>query len=166
MHVQWNLRKVVLPEDLADTTIVILGLWQMGYTDINQIADILHIRRLSHLNRLIRLLKTTKNPVIRRCVDVGLPPGLHREIPTWSHVRSVRCPLCKMMVDTVPCPKCSSPRWLVAECDQDDEADRKRPKRKTNARPGSLEKIEVMRKRLERGEAVHHPKDATINPDE
>lgn len=105
MHLQRNFRRVELPEQLADTTIVILGLMEMGYNDPEFIAKLLHVRDMPSLTKLLRMLKTSRNKVVRRCVDVGLPPGLCRPLPNSKE--KVRCPLCRCMVNHIPCPRCS-----------------------------------------------------------
>lgn len=99
------MERVELPEDLSDTTIIVIGLMEMGYDDIDHIAAILHRRDKAPLRKLIRMLKTSKNPTVRRCMDVGLPPGLVRQFPYGNE--KVRCPLCRNMIDHAPCPRCS-----------------------------------------------------------
>jgi len=105
MHLQRDFKRVELPEQLADTTIVILGLMEMGHTDPEFIAKLLHVRDMRSLHKLLRMFKTSRNKVVRRCVDVGLPPGLCRPLP--YHAEKVRCPLCRCMVNHIPCPRCS-----------------------------------------------------------
>lgn len=156
MHVQHQMGDVELPEDLPDTTIVILGLMEMGYTDLALIAEILHVNRIRPLRRLLKMLKTSRNPVIRRCVDVGLPPGMFREFP--YHDRSVRCPLCGGMVKTAPCAKCATPFGRHATEEFPRECVYPAPEA-TTAEPGTLRKIAVLRMRLERGEELFHNND-------
>jgi len=155
MYLQRTLREVVLPEDLGDTTIVVLGLVQMGYTDPKVIAGLLTRVRPRSVRKLLRQLKESRNPTVRECVDKGLPPGLCRPLPYEG--AKVRCPICRLMVDHAPCPYCNFPRnrrWLEAEAMPD-----AKPGRPTNARPGSRKKLDVMRSRAEQGLAVFHPQD-------
>jgi len=146
---------VELPEDLADTTILVLGLAEMGYTNVAEIADILRLRNKRPLRRLLRMLKTSRNPVVRRCVDVGLPPGLCRPFPYQG--TTVRCPICRSMTDHAPCPRCS-----VARNRADPDPPRKdRPlaAAPTDAQPGSRKKLAVLRRRAAQGLALFHPHD-------
>ncbi len=171
MHLQRTLKHILLPEELADTTIVVLGLLQMGYTDIAWIADVvLHRRENRSLRRLLRMLKTSRNPTVRQCVDKGLPPGLFRPFP-YAGIK-VRCPVCRCMVDHAPCPRCSlvpclpaakvaakvagrSSRSAPSPFDKSHPLDAF----ETVARPGTMEKLAVMRRRAARGMSVFNPQD-------
>jgi len=155
MHLQRTLRDVRLPEELADTTILVLGLLHMGYEDAAQIADLLHVRDVRSLRRLLRMLETSRNPVVRRCVDFGLPPGLCRPFPYEG--AKVLCPVCRSMVDHVPCPKCSIEPSCCAPSPymQDHPVDRD----PTAALPGSREKTDVMQCRAGKSLSLFHPHD-------
>ena len=116
MRIQQELHEIRYADHLPDVTLVVIGLWNMGYTDIEEVAHLLWIVNLDPLRRLFRMLQTTRNPLIRRFVDVGLPSGVYRQLPMspgptrdlpLNQVRFVRCRLCGTTVDYVPCPRCS-----------------------------------------------------------
>lgn len=148
--------RVELPEDLADTTILVLGLMEMGYTDIERIVDILRLQERRSLRKLLRMLKTSRNPVVRQCVDVGLPPGLCRPFP-YEGIK-VLCPVCHSMVDHAPCPHCS---LVVAGRCAPERPRKERPLdgAPTKALPGTWRKVQIMRRRAEEGLSVFHPRD-------
>jgi len=165
-------------EKLSDITLVVIGLWNMGYTDLETVAHLLWIVDLKPLRRLFKMLKTSKDPFIRRFVDVGLPPGVCRELPNapgpvndlcLTEIRKVRCKLCGYWLDCVPCPRCSlrNPpekefpfrnRPPILRYSQDPV----QPEHSTRARPGSIQKIDVLRERLCRGESLFHGRDRKL----
>ncbi len=159
MKPKWRLQKsfakVVLPEELADTTIVVLGLLEMGYDDPAIITELLGQERQS-VRALLRKLKRSRNATVRRCMDVGLPPGVCRPFPREGV--KVRCPVCKNMVNQAPCPSCSLSfsRAIPSPA----LTPRPLPKRATKARPGTRKKIRAMRRRAAKGLSLFHPRDA------
>jgi hypothetical protein len=160
MQLQKSFSDVSSPDDLSDTTIVVIGLWHMGVSRFRDIAEVLNVVDVRPLKRLMRNLRTSKNPVVRRSVDVGLPPGVCRPLP-WEGTE-VYCCLCGMRVTQVPCPVCSlKPTRRVKE--EPAVIDRRRPTEPipTSAKPGTFEKVNVMRGRVLAGQAVFHPADAT-----
>jgi len=160
MHLQKNFDRVVTPGKLPDTTVVVLGLMEMGYTDPKMIAEVLHRREVRSVRELLRMFKTSKNPVVRHCVDVGLPPGLVRPFP-YEGVK-VMCPICRCMVDHVPCPRCSV---VSRHCDSSPATRRHPlPPSPTKAAPGTMRKVLVMRRRAAKGQSVFHPQD--VDPGE
>lgn len=165
MHLQKTFDHVMLPEDLGDTTIALIGLLEMGYTNVTQIAGFMHVRDLRQLRKLLRMLKTSKNPVVRRCVDEGLPPGMMRPFP-YSGSR-VRCPACHNLVNCVPC-QCGRMTKRKAWLRQGgrDSSSKEDPLNRTPtiAYPGTREKLAIMRRRAERGQPLFHPDDAPLVP--
>ncbi len=165
MPLQRSLRNVSGLDELSDTTIVIIALWHMGITNIKRIAKLLGIRDrspTSPLMSLVRKLRSSKNAVVRRYVDVGLPPGVCRRLP-YEDAR-VKCKLCNTMVNQVPCPACS-----ISQSPPQKEASEvrspPRPRYPTWAMPGSIRKMAVFRARLLRGECLFHPQDAQVGGD-
>lgn len=158
MHLQQTFENVTLPEELGKTTILVIGLMEMGYTDIPWMAKLLHLQETRSLRRLMRMLKTSKNPVVRRCVDVGLPPGVCRPFPYEG--TKVRCPLCRAMIDHAPCPWCSLKfsRAAPVAPEGDDPLDATA----TTAVPGTYSKLAVMRRRVAAGVSAFHPDDGPV----
>jgi hypothetical protein len=172
MWLQWVQQKVNHPDELPDSTIVVIGLWNMGYTDMKTVGRLLGLVDLRPLRRLAKMLKTSEDPVIRRCVDVGLPPGVYRQLPGMNgppvephrrKTRGVLCKLCGRTVDCVPCPRCSmvSPRTEEIK-GGNGKLKSTSPMYTTDANPGSLRKLTILRHRLERGEELFHPEDKAI----
>ena len=152
---------VTLPEELGDTTIVVIGLRHMGLS-FEEVAEILKVRDTSHLRCLYDVLEITDNPVVRQCVDVGLPAGLSAALP-WEGT-SVRCRLCGAKINQVPCPVCSiqAAGPAPAEADPDFGPPPPEPEQPTQAEPGSLRRIIVFQERLRLGQAIFHPADSRI----
>jgi hypothetical protein len=161
MQVQRKPIRIQHANQLPDTTLVVIGLWNMGYTDLQTAAKKLLVVDERPLRRLFRMLATTRDPLIRRYVDFGLPPGVHRRFPFAD--TTIRCRLCGGTVESVPCPLCA---LKFGGCDADPRCFRevplKIPVRRTGAAPGSPQKIAVMRARIGRGESAFHPKDASL----
>jgi len=175
MQLPHTKREITRADDLSDLTLVIIGLWNMGYTDLGTVARLLWLNDRKPLQRMFRMLKTIKNPLIRRYVDVGLPRGVWRALPlppgpsdATVPFTTVRCKLCGRIVRCVPCPACSmkSPRAFdfthLGYGLLTNSYDPNLPQHSTSAEPGSLRKIAVFRERVLRGEQVFHPDDSSL----
>ncbi len=170
MRLQSGLRDIQYAEQLPDTTVLVIGLWNMGYTDLWTVAHLLWIEDLRPLERLYLMLRTTEHRLIRHFVDYGLPPGVCRKLavpgPATNAAvpRRVRCPLCKTMLDYVPCPRCSirSPAREAPLRRHRVDLVPPPPIHQTSTVPGTSEKIAVMRGRYERGEQIFHPRDRRL----
>jgi hypothetical protein len=174
MRVQPEVREVQYADHLPDATLAVIGLWNMGYTDLDTVASLLWIVNTKPLKKLYKTLKRTRNPLIRRFVDVGLPAGVYRPLPLapgplggafTALCHHVRCPLCGAQVDWVPCPKCSLKDPRVAEVPvplRDREVCLCATEEPTSFVPGSPEKIELMRQRAERGQQLFHCRDRKL----
>lgn len=146
------------PDGIRDTAALLLALWTMGITDEAEIGALLKTRRWRELRRISRELRKSTNADIRRWVAQGLPPGYHYELP---YQREIRCPLCKRWIRFVPCPGCVA--HVLPDNGPAAEVLHEPPLGiPTSAIPGSLRKVQVLRLRLERGEALFHPGDARI----
>lgn len=163
-HLQRSFANVTLPEELADTTIVVLGLLEMGYDDPATIAELLHKDNAKCVRIFLRKLKRSRNPVVQHCIEVGLPPGLCRPFP--GEGGEVRCPICRNIVNQVPCPRCSliSARSLSSPSTNNNHVSQ----RATKCLPGTRAKLNVMKRRIARGLSPFHPQDAQFceDPDE
>jgi hypothetical protein len=163
MHLQYKPRSIRHANDLPDTTLVVIGLWNMGYQDLDTVARLLWVADRKPLERLFRMLQNTRNKLIRRYVDCGLPPGIYRRFPFPD--TTVRCHLCGTMIEWVPCPRCSlkavrnGTEFLYRKCRSQPIL----PQHSTTAIPGSPKKIAVMAERFERGEMVIHPNDLRMS---
>lgn len=103
-------------------------------------------------------LRRSKDPRVRQWVDVGLPAGFTVALPPG---RKVLCHLCGELVACVPCLECSLIAGVTPETLRT-TPDLPRPAAPTSAVPGTRDKIEVMRRRCEAGEALFHPEDAVM----
>lgn len=143
-------------------TKVIIGLMNMGYLTDREMAPALGEMEPEDYNTLgsvIHALKTSDNPLVRKCVDIGLPPRVTAELPFPC---TIRCKACGASVNMVPCVLCRN-KMLTSDEFERDDIDNWRPVPaaiSTHHRPGTYEKIEVMRQRVARGEAPFHPDDA------
>lgn len=172
MHLQQEEYDIRMADDLPELTLVVIGLWNMGYTDLKTVAHVLWIVDLKPLRTLFKMLKTSKHPLIRRYVDYGLPKGVYRPLPligrpvndeSTKEQRTVRCKLCGCNVFWVPCPTCSYKCPDATEFPFRNRGKfRQTPLGRTSAAPGSKRKIELMRARYERGEQIFNPRDDRI----
>jgi hypothetical protein len=99
-------KKVKRVEQLTETAFSIIGLWNIGFTDSDKIAEVLAVkaRRRPFMDATMAELRNSRNPSVRKWVDETLPPGRYKLLPYES---AVRCGACRCMVNTVPCPACS-----------------------------------------------------------
>lgn len=172
------------PSDLGDFARSVLGLWQMGNLDPLEITGILYIsqkdkshdfrgyawgRLYTKVCEFLELVFESKHKVTEYILDEGLPRGCGAWLPEG---RSVWCPECGSQISIVPCQACTDP--FVTDCTlvwangqyerQDVDEPLKTPKWAAQCAPGSLNKIELMRRRLERGESCFHEKDRPLVP--
>jgi hypothetical protein len=151
--------------DLNNTAIMVLGLWSMGIRDFAKIARLsgsFGEKGEDRLESVMIALQDSRNPVVQSMVRDGLPPGYYAPIG-WNG--RVLCKTCRCFVRMIPCPTCSLPADPVV-----DYSDSLSPLEEppplapcgTVAMPGTLNKIEIMRDRFERGQAVFHPDDPVI----
>ncbi len=149
------------PEDLSDTVLVVIGLWNMGIDSLALMRKVLRPKHPERLEALVEQLRGSIDPVVRRCIDAGLPVGLSVPLPFGD---SVRCPLCSHLVTWVPCPSCNQRgSWVLPDGQGTrEETAPPLPDYPSAAPPGSFQKIRVFQSRLARGEALFHPNDVQI----
>lgn len=153
--------KVKSVDDLSPSALAVIGLLNMGFAPLDIVRAFQdprgRRRRKTELKveRLLRAVRVTRNPLIREYVDHGLPPGVHGRLPWVRYGNCVRCPLCRQRVNRVPCPACNQ-AWRGHELQEH----RERWCRPTSAMPGTKEKIGVMAARADAGESLFHPNDA------
>jgi hypothetical protein len=114
--------------------------------------------KLRKLEEIARLVAVSENPVVRKALTYGLPLSALSDL---EHHKSYHCPTCEYKRFQVPCCKCAQP-WpeeLRPDLAEEEDAPLRRPKKPTGHEPGSWAKIEVMRKRLARGESCFHKDD-------
>lgn len=77
--------------------------------------------------------------------------------PRTKLINPIRCHTCREKIDIVPCVKCSP--W-DGDADEDDNLELRECPTPTDAKPGTIDKILVMRARLEAGYSVFCEGDA------
>ena len=173
MLIQQKIHAIRYAEELPNSTLLVIGLWNMGYTEIEDVARLLWIVDLKPLRKLYRILKTCHDPLIQRYINHGLPRGVCRMLPgrpgvtggdpteeTWT----VRCSLCGSTVNCVPCVFCSLKNPMIEDVPRRRNFDSRHiPESRTTARPGSDWKIEVMRERIAKGESAFSSRDRRIS---
>lgn len=91
------------------------------------------------------------------------PPGKSVQLPWCQEGDRIRCPLCRTLVYFVPCPACNM--IGLSKLKEYPPYMGKKPKdarSPTTAAPGSLDRIQVYRARVSRGEAVFHDDDVVL----
>ena len=171
-------------DELPERVLSVLGAHTIGIQGNERIALMAlaeednreqpHSREVKFVDALFR----SDDPLIRRCLEDGLPDGVYGKL-----CRTVKCDGCGAKLNIAPCPTCAE---IVRRKEVQERDDRGQylpktgisywreqsvrlksretvrggiPSRKTNAEPGGDEKIEIMRRRVERGESPCHPKD-------
>jgi hypothetical protein len=169
MHLQENLSGVSNIRDLSDTTIIVLGLLEMGISDAGEIARILHRRDVREVKKVLTTLRKTRNRLLRRLLDHGMPAGLIRAFPYEDS--KIMCPVCRCHIQHAPCPRCNLTQTRNA-CVQDvgdtevvTTSKYPHSQRPTRFAPGTKKKIEVLRRRVESGHSLFHPRDARLQGD-
>jgi hypothetical protein len=170
------------PSDLGEFPRLVFALKQMGFWTASEIVGAIFQQHFDQNHEFqaklwaklhkrtqecLDWIHTSTHPVVKFVLDNGLP----RNCGTWlPEGRTVHCAACGCYLTVVPCVKCTS-------CEVQDETlvkvfgqfERRTPGKKhktprpTDAYPGTPEKIQVLRERLERGEALFSKKDRQIN---
>lgn len=148
--------------DLSRTIRQMLGLFQTGVTDLEEVSRIMRIER-SAAYQMRRKLLRCKHPVIREALKFGLTGDASVLLREGC---KVRCQKCRCMVDRVPCVRCAPSGFGIDLDGWTGQADPPliEPAETTDLIPGSPEKIELMRKRVERWEMPCHPNDRKHDP--
>jgi hypothetical protein len=191
------------PERLTNRVRVVIGLDNMGVDLASEMADILRLvvpptlpddappgsqrerlrmigsarkRRDEFLDLAAKVLRS-RHPVVAECLLYGLPKACPGLLPQGS---SIRCEQCGGACNSVPCVKCSKPKFnrngelssgyeydfrgnlLVIDPDDKDDKPLLAPPEAAEALPGTAEKIAIMRARLERGESCFHEDDPRL----
>lgn len=152
-------RRVKGPDSVSLRVIMIIALWEMGITDVEEISYLIKMS-VPRVEELIQLIKRSRARIIREYLKNGLPIGVNARLP---EPQTVECPLCSARIDTVPCLKCrlinAAIERVAEEGEPDDPPFSEFP---TRFLPGSAHKIEVLRVRESAGESLFHPGDAKI----
>lgn len=150
---QYRLRK------LGNKVLVVLALREMGLLDARTVKRLLRLRDLDEAVELIFRVTETPDDDVREAMDSGLPLAISG---VALYGQTVQCPYCHSNVTVLPCLSCRLPHFVPVLGELVQES---RPlPRITLARPGSPEKVEVLRKRYESGVALWHPLDARRLP--
>jgi hypothetical protein len=171
--------RLLKPKHLSAHAKVVLGLWSLGVRTAPEMADLLKMR-INHqvLNkalmvkrdkfvRFARMVLLSKNPIVQECLRYGLPKACATPLPEGCRAH---CDQCGADLSSVPCVKCGRVTYSIdgslsdgiardAKVIDSDEAVFVDAVEATTAKPGTPEKIAVMRARIERGEGPFHPDD-------
>ena len=133
-------------------------------------------RRKDFIDLVEKVLRS-KHPVVAEALFRGLPKACPGMLPQGS---SIRCENCGGLCNSVPCVKCSKTTYnrngelssgyeydfrgklLVIDPDDKDDVPLTDPAESTEALPGTVEKIAVMRARIEQGESCFHEDDPRL----
>jgi hypothetical protein len=144
----------------------VLGLQHCGVYDHARIAVLLSTG-VEEITKICLAISKSKNSIVTRAKLEGLPSCASVPI---AFGMSVRCPECRAGLCAVPCAKCA-PGWsdhyaILQEYETEEEM--KEPEimdftafEPTDAMPGTIEKMNAMRQRLNRGLPIYHPRDKT-----
>lgn len=140
-----------------------IGLYCQGYRAGGEMADALVLANTERRLRFMAfscLVLQSRNPVVVECLRWGLPADCPAHLPQGV---TLRCRKCRAKLTAVPCATCGRRPLLDQRPEYPGRVRMGKPLREpaepTEASPGSLEKIRVMRERLERGESCFHPGD-------
>ena len=147
---------------------LVIGFWQMPGFPTKQKAAICGCRdsgEYLELNRkLLQEHEFTRIEAIRHCIVHGLPPSASVHLPEY-----LLCPGCGFKTSLFPCLRCcKSLDDDPASVDGNDKEDialaakvaaNEKYVEPTTARPGSFEKVEVLRKRASLKQPLWHPDD-------
>lgn len=155
-------RKVRKATSLNWPTRVVLGLLHMGFSSQASLGKALGVEEpwiLAALPEFAKMLLASEDELIQDCIAEGLPIMASAELPFPN---TVRCPGCGLLVNVVSCVSCRNEMFPedVAERDDFDNWKPVPAEEPTEARPGTVEKIEIMRARIEQGQSPFHPDDA------
>lgn len=142
---------------------VVVGLLAMGYgpRDAEGLCGMLRCADAQSLGEFMEELIECEHPVVSHCVQHGLPACATAKIPAGR----ILCP-CGAMIDKVNCVICAPPdRWASAAIPFADIRSPIKTKdpRPTDTMPGTPEKIAILRKRVARGEDLHHDEDRKLS---
>jgi hypothetical protein len=144
------------PDFLVSTAVGVIGLWNMGITDEERVTRLAAYRNRDYVRGVIHAIRNCADPTVLKWVEHGLPAGASAPI----YEGHVRCELCGSDVNMVPCPRCN---MIGPAVPMKRRRQRTRPiPEPTTARPGTPEKMAVMRARLRAGRALSHPDDPVI----
>lgn len=154
-------RKIRKPWHLTRAAIGVMGFWEMGEQDFNEMARCLDVPAW-RLRATALVLRYTDNPEVRFWMDAGLPPGacafFHSGGEEREEVPYYRCPLCHCAAASVPCYSCSV-RPFKSALDEPDDFQPRPPRLPTRTIPGSLQKKRIMQARAALHLALFHPDD-------
>lgn len=166
---------------------VVIGLHHLGIKDMSLTARAMGMwvgkRNESDLDTVkatfcVAEVMASDNPTVKMWLRFGLPI---KATAILSYGCQVRCPRCGATVSCVPCHTCDVRGKVNAEVDAkkkrkalgiDDGTDEwleewiaegeepGLPDIPTQHEPGSREKVELMARRFETGQGIHHPEDA------
>lgn len=142
---------------------LVIGLFCQGVRTGVEMAEVLDLERDERRRRFLmfvaQVLKS-RNLVVVECLRWGLPADCPANLPQGV---TLRCGRCRAKLTAVPCATCGRRPLLDQRPEFPGRVRMGRPLREpddpTAASPGSLEKILVMRERIERGESCFHPGD-------
>lgn len=151
---------------------VVIGLHRLGVTDMESYARALSLGNASNWDldkaqRFVTFVLCHENAVIQMGLEDGLT--LESAVQLQNSVQ-VRCKVCGTNVNAVPCHTCiaNRPQGLLPASDSFDEdewleaGEPSNHPRPTLAVPGTAEKVEILRKRFDRDEFLHHDNDKRI----
>ena len=168
MRMAKDVKRIVRPEHLSQTAAQVIGLHNMGYETVDEILDHLVVDgqvvggSRPRLKKFIERVLSARHEKIRLWVDVGLPTDFAVPLPSRNDSQNtVRCRLCNSLVCYVPCIQCAFRAEATSRESQSTE-DRPIDSCATGAYPGTIKKIEVMRKRAERGRNIFHSRDCPL----
>jgi hypothetical protein len=166
--------------DLTEFARLILGLWNIGTIDADELAGTIFVplpngnpesnaKRFRSLQNKIEdflyAVYESRHPVTEFVLDFNLPRGAGGFMPEGRHVH---CPICRRSITVVPCLTCTPIDHVdtqiigIGGLSQEHKqwgTPFKRPTFTTESRPGSAEKIEVMAARVALGQSPFHEDD-------
>jgi hypothetical protein len=146
-------------DELRRQTKLVIGLLQSTELRKKDIAELLGIDYL----RFSRFVKSLEDdPFTSRLLEDGLPGTYGETLPPKI---KVRCMYCNHMISAVPCVSCWPPHRV--ENSPRPSCQRDSPEAPgVHMKPGSREKIEVMRDRVAEGFSPFSKQDSWFEPDE
>lgn len=120
-----------------------------------EVADLLGCPSGREMYRFVRKLRASDNPMVRKAWLEGLPPDASFTLPGGQ---TVKCEACGSLLQAVPCIVCAMPAGREASPAKLNGVSS--AENATGARPGTSEKIKVLRERAMRRESLYHEADA------
>lgn len=152
------------PESMSEGTRAVIGLLRQGFIDPDKIARLVYGSKegeaMARSIEKVWEVMESRDPKIRKYIQHGLPFGAAGRIR-----RPIRCRTCRKLIILVPCLLCDT-EHVPDEAVRIKGRDTKPldPVEPTNAKPGSPEKIRVMRQRVSLGMYPCHPGDRMVYP--